>query len=193
MTYDARNITHGTQEVSYGPAVGGTSTSFSTGVFKFAPSIDQDTKDVYADAQKHMTLLNTMSLTIEQDNYQKTEEEEVQSGKTSINGGFIIGNGEHAKFSVQRILDVQNEDGTTTKKLEAYYNVMSGAWDESDDEDDDEINPKEYSRTLTVDGTDFDDGNGVVKKFEVTRTTANATKFDLYKTKILTPADFATS
>ncbi|MGB4824912.1 MAG: hypothetical protein WBP82_08425, partial [Leuconostoc mesenteroides] len=94
-------------------------------------------------------------------------------------------------FAVQRILDVQDDEGTVTKKLEVYYGVTSGAYTESDDEDEDEINPKVYSRTLNVDGFDF--GNGVVKQFIITRTTTNATVFDKYKTKILKPADFNTA
>lgn len=189
MAYDTRTITHGTHEVAYGPAEGGTVTSSATGVFKFAPSVDQKTKDVYADAQLHMTLLNPATLTIEQSNYQRTAEEMAQAGHISVNGGYTDG-GTNATFSVQRILSVQQEDGTVVKKLEVFYNVTSGDWSESDDEDDDEINPKEYTRTMTVKGYDF--GSGVVKKFEIERTTDNATKFDTYKTKIMVPDDFKT-
>lgn len=190
MTYDPRTITHGTQQVSYGPSNGGKSTSFATGVFKFAPSVDQDTKDVYADAILHMTLLNAATLTIDQSNYQMTSAEMAQAGHVPVNGGFTDG-GNHLAFAVQRLLSVQNEDGSVTPKIEVFYNVTSGDWSESDDEDDDEINPKEYSRTLTVKGVDFGDGK-IVKKFEIVRSTDNASVFDTYKTKILVPADFKT-
>lgn len=191
MAYDTRQITHGTQEVTYGlGANGGTTVTYSTGVQKFTPSVDQDSKKIYADAQTHMTLLNAKTLTIAQDNLQYTPDEMTQMGYLASSTGFTD-NGTYPKFAVQRILDVQDEEGTVTKKLEVYYGVTSGAYTESDDEDEDEINPKVYSRTLNVDGFDF--GNGVVKQFIITRTTENATVFDTYKTKILKPTDFDTA
>lgn len=188
MAYDTRQITHGTQEVTYGLSGDGSGTvSYSTGVQKFSPSVDQDSKKISADAQTHMTLLNAKKLTIDQDNLQYTPDEMTQMGYLASSTGFTD-NGKYPKFAVQRILNVQGEDGNVVKKLEVYYGVTSGAYTESDDEDEDEINPKVYSRTLNVDGFDF--GNGLVKQFIVTRTTTNATVFDTYKTKILKPADF---
>lgn len=188
MAYDTRQITHGTQEVTYGLSGDGTgAVTYSTGVQKFSPSVDQDSKKIYADAQTHMTLLNAKKLTIDQDNLQYTPDEMKQMGYLDNGTGFTD-NGTYPKFSVQRILDVQDGEGTVTKKLEVYYGVTSGAYTESDDEDEDEINPKVYSRTLNVDGFDF--GEGIVKQFIVTRTTKNASIFDTYKTKILKPADF---
>lgn len=191
MAYDTRQITHGTQEVTYGSTADGTGTvSYSTGVQKFSPSVDQNSKKIYADSQTHMTLLNSKTLTIDQDNLQYTPDEMKQMGYLASSNGFTD-NGSYPKFSVQRILEVQDGDGAVTKKLEVYYGVTSGAYTESDDEDEDEINPKVYSRTLNVDGFDF--GNGVVKQFIITRTAENATVFDTYKTKILKPTDFNTA
>jgi hypothetical protein len=188
MAYDTRQITHGTQEVTYGLSGDGSGVvSYSTGVQKFSPSVDQDSKKIYADSKTHMTLLNAKTLTIDQDNLQYTPNEMTQMGYLASSTGFTD-NGNYPKFAVQRILNVQGEDGNVVKKLEVYYGVTSGAYTESDDEDEDEINPKVYSRTLNVDGFDF--GNGLVKQFIITRTTANATVFDTYKTKILKPADF---
>lgn len=188
MAYDTRQITHGTQEVTYGLSGDGSgSVSYSTGVQKFSPSVDQSSKKVSADAQTHMTLLNAKTLTIDQDNLQYTPDEMTQMGYLASSTGFTD-NGKYPKFAVQRILDVQDEDGNVVKKLEVYYGVTSGTYTESDDEDEDEINPKVYSRTLNVEGFDF--GDGVVKQFIITRTTTNATVFDTYKTKILKPADF---
>lgn len=191
MAYDTRQITHGTQEVTYGSTADGTGTvSYATGVQKFSPSVDQNSKKIYADSQTHMTLLNSKTLTIDQDNLQYTPDEMKQMGYLASSTGFTD-NGSYPKFSVQRILEVQDGDGAVTKKLEVYYGVTSGAYTESDDEDEDEINPKVYSRTLNVDGFDF--GNGVVKQFIITRTAENATVFDTYKTKILKPTDFNTA
>lgn len=191
MAYDTRQITHGTQEVTYGSTADGTGTvSYSTGVQKFSPSVDQNSKKINADAQTHMTLLNAKTLTIDQDNLQYTPDEMTQMGYLASSTGFTD-NGKYPKFSVQRILEVQDDEGAVTKKLEVYYGVTSGAYTESDDEDEDEINPKVYSRTLNVDGFDF--GNGVVKQFIITRTAENATVFDTYKTKILKPTDFNTA
>lgn len=191
MAYDTRKITHGTQEVTYGlGADGGTTVTYSTGVQKFSPSVDQNSKKISADAQTHMTLLNAKTLTIDQDNLQYTPDEMTQMGYLASSTGFTD-NGKYPKFAVQRILDVQDEDGNVVKKLEVYYGVTSGAYTESDDEDEDEINPKVYSRTLNVDGFDF--GDGLVKQFIITRTTENATVFDTYKTKILKPTDFSTA
>ena len=188
MAYDTRQITHGTQEVTYGLTGDGSgAVTYSTGVQKFTPSVDQDSKKIYADAQTHMTLLNAKTLTIAQDNLQYTPDEMTQMGYLASSTGFTD-NGTYPKFAVQRILDVQDDEGAVTKKLEVYYGVTSGAYTESDDEDEDEINPKVYSRTLNVDGFDF--GNGVVKQFIITRTTENATVFDTYQTKILKPTDF---
>ena len=188
MAYDTRQITHGTQEVTYGLSGDGSGVvSYSTGVQKFSPSVDQDSKKIYADSRTHITLLNAKTLTIDQDNLQYTPDEMTQMGYLASSTGFTD-NGKYPKFAVQRILNVQGEDGNVVKKLEVYYGVTSGAYTESDDEDEDEINPKVYSRTLNVDGFDF--GNGLVKQFIITRTTANATVFDTYKTKILKPADF---
>ena len=188
MAYDTRQITHGTQEVTYGLSGDGSgAVSYSTGVQKFSLSVDQNSKQVYADSKTHMTLLNAKTLTIDQDNLQYTPDEMTQMGYLASSTGFTD-NGKYPKFAVQRILNVQGEDGNVVKKLEVYYGVTSGAYAESDDEDEDEINPKVYSRTLNVDGFDF--GNGLVKQFIITRTTANATVFDTYKTKILKPADF---
>ena len=188
MAYDTRQITHGTQEVTYGLSGDGSGVvSYSTGVQKFSPSVDQASKKIYADSRTHITLLNAKTLTIDQDNLQYTPDEMTQMGYLASSTGFTD-NGKYPKFAVQRILNVQGEDGNVVKKLEVYYGVTSGAYTESDDEDEDEINPKVYSRTLNVDGFDF--GNGLVKQFIITRTTANATVFDTYKTKILKPADF---
>ena len=188
MAYDTRQITHGTQDVTYGLSGDGSgAVSYSTGVQKFSLSVDQDSKKVYADSKTHMTLLNAKTLTIDQDNLQYTPDEMTQMGYLASSTGFTD-NGKYPKFAVQRILNVQGEDGNVVKKLEVYYGVTSGAYTESDDEDEDEINPKVYSRTLNVDGFDF--GDGLVKQFIITRTTANSTVFDTYKTKILKPADF---
>lgn len=51
MAYDTRQITHGTQEVTYGLTGDGSgAVTYSTGVQKFTPSVDQDSKKIYADA-----------------------------------------------------------------------------------------------------------------------------------------------
>ena len=128
MAYDTRQITHGTQEVTYGLGGDGTgAVTYSTGVQKFSPSVDQDSKKIYADAQTHMTLLNAKKLTIDQDNLQYTPDEMKQMGYLDSGTGFTD-NGKYPKFSVQRILDVQDDGGTVTKKLEVYYGVTSGAY-----------------------------------------------------------------
>jgi len=191
MAYATRTITHGTENVAMsGSGTAGSATRFqSTGVAKFNPSVDQDSKKVNADARTHMTLTNPKKLTIEIDNYQYSDDEMLQMGYVAVNGGFVDG-GAYKPFDIQRITTVQSEDGTKTQKLDVYFNATSGAYSESDDEDDDEINPKTYTRTLDVAGTDFGDGNGVVKHFSVVRTTANATIFDTHVTKIMKPSDF---
>lgn len=191
MAYATRTITHGTENV----ATSGTGSNprvQSTGVSKFSPSVDQDSKAVTADAQTHMTLTNPKKLTIDVDNYQYSDDEMVQMGYVKSNGGFIDG-GSYAPFDIQRITTVDAEDGTKTKKLDVYFGVTSGAYTESDDEDDDEINPKTYTRTLTVKGTDFNDGNGVVKHFTILRTDSNKAVFDTNEAKILKPTDFAST
>lgn len=190
MVYATRTITHGTENVATSGGTGLTATRIqSTGVAKFNPSIDQDSKDVKADARTHMTLQNPKKLTIEIDNYQYSDDEMLQMGFTKVNGGFVD-SGSYAPFDIQRITTVDSEDGTKTKKLDVYFNVTSGSYTESDDEDDDEINPKTYTRTLTVKGRDFEDDNGLVKQFTIVRTTKNATVFDTHETKILKPSDF---
>ncbi len=187
MAYDVRKINHGTQEVTYGDgANGGSTVTYSTGIQKFAVSVDQDTKDIFADARTHMTLLNPKKLTIEIDNLQYTGDEMEQMGFAQLQPGAFTDSGSYPTFAVQRILDVLDENGEETKRLEVYYGVKSGTYTESDDEDSDEINPKVYTRTLTVAGYDF--GDGVIKQLIVDRTTANATVFDSYKTKIITPS-----
>ena len=124
MAYDTRQITHGTQEVTYGLGGDGTgAVTYSTGVQKFSPSVDQDSKKIYADSQTHMTLLNAKKLTIDQDNLQYTPDEMKQMGYLDSGTGFTD-NGKYPKFSVQRILDVQDDGGTVTKKLEVYYGVV---------------------------------------------------------------------
>ena len=187
MTYDTRKITHGTEEVTFTGATGG-EVVFSTGVNRFAPSIKQDTKKIYADAATHMTLMNAKEVTIEIDNYQYNDGEYKQMGYTKVNGGQID-TGIHPTFDVQRLLTVQNEDGSTTKKLEVYYGCTSADYTESDDEDEDEISPKVYTRVLTVAGKDLEN-YGHATKFMVERTEENAAKFDQYKTKVMTPNDF---
>lgn len=191
MTYDTRKIFHGSQEITYG-GIGkdASNVSYSTGVLGFAPTTEQDSKVIYADATTHMTLLNAKKLTIEQKNYQYTENEYAQCGYTLVNGGEVD-NGTHPSFDVQRILEVQDENGVVTKKLEVYYNVTSSDYTESEDEDEEEINPKEYTRTLTVVGRQFEGIDGTVKKFFIERTKENATVFDTYNTSILTPGAFA--
>lgn len=190
MVYATRTITHGTENVATSGGTGKPATRIqSTGVAKFNPSVDQDSKDVKADARTHMTLQNPKKLTIEIDNYQYSDDEMLQMGFTKVNGGFVD-SGSYAPFDIQRITTVDSEDGTKTKKLDVYFNVTSGSYTESDDEDDDEINPKTYTRTLTVKGQDFADGNGLVKQFTIVRTTKNATVFDTHETKILKPSDF---
>jgi len=188
--YDTRKITHGSEQVGMTTTGTDGTTTFvnSTGVQKFAPTVDQDTKAIYADATTHMSLTNPKVLTIEMDNLQYNEAEMAQMGYKLVNGGYVDG-GSYPTFDIQRILTVQSADGSTTQKLEVYYNASSTAYTESDDEDEDEINPKVYTRTLTVAGKNFD-GVGNVKQFIVERTTENAAKFDLYKTKVLTPDDF---
>jgi len=193
MVYATRTITHGTENVATSGGTGQIATRIqSTGVAKFNPSIDQDSKDVKADARTHMTLQNPKKLTIEIDNYQYSDDEMLQMGFTKVNGGFVD-SGSYAPFDIQRITTVDAEDGTKTKKLDVYFNATSGSYTESDDEDDDEINPKTYTRTLTVKGRDFEDGNGLVKQFTIVRDTENATVFDTHETKILKPSDFKPS
>lgn len=189
MTYDTRKIYHGTQEVTYGSSTDGLPVSYSTGVTSFAPSVDQDSKDVYADARTHMTLLNAKVLTIDIGNYQYTKEEMEQMGYKSVGDGFVD-SGINPVFSIQRVLEVLDETGARTKRLEVYYDCKSGAYSESDDEDEDEINPKEYTRTLSVAGHDFGGNIGVVKQFIVEETKENTDKFEQYKTKLMLPTDF---
>lgn len=188
--YDTRQITHGTEQVATGQ-VGGTgegSFKTSTGIQKFAPSVDQDTKAIYADATTHITLTNPKVLTIEIDNLQYNDQEMAQMGYVKVNGGFVD-NGTYPTFDIQRLLTVQSADGSTTKKLEVYYNATSTDYTESDDEDEDEINPKVYTRTLSVAGRDFE-GVGKIKKFEIVRTDENSAVFDTYATAILSPDSF---
>lgn len=187
MTYDTRQVTHGTEQVAFS---GGSENQpiYSTGVSSFSPSVDQDSKKVYADARTHITLMNAKSETIEISNYQYNAGELAQMGYTEINGGFIDV-GSYQVFDVQRILTVQKEDGSTTERLEVYYGCTSSDYTESDDEDEDEINPKIYTRTLTVAGKDFET-YGHVTKFVIERTEENAKSFDAYKTKIMEPSDF---
>ena len=189
MTYDTRKITHGTEQVTFSGDAD--TVVYSTGVNRFAPTTDQGSKKVYADSRTHMTLMNAKNVSIEIDNYQYNEGERKQMGYTLANGGYVD-TGIHPTFDAQRILTVQSEDGTTTQQLEVYYGCTSGDYTESDDEDEDEINPKVYTRTLSVAGKDFE-GFGHATKFLIERTTENAAIFDTYKTKILTPADFATT
>lgn len=188
MTYDTRKITHGTEQVTFSGDAD--AVVYSTGVSRFAPTTDQGSKKVYADARTHMTLMNAKNVSIEIDNYQYNDGERKQMGYTLANGGYVD-TGIYPTFDAQRILTVQSEDGTTTKQLEVYYGCTSGDYTESDDEDEDEINPKVYTRTLSVAGKDFE-GFGHATKFIIERTTENAAIFDTYKAKILTPADFAT-
>ena len=86
--YDTRKIYHGTQKVVYTMA---DKTGHSTGVTKFAPSVDQDSKVIYADAQTHITLIAPKKLTISMENYQFTDDEMEQMGHKKVNGGFKIG------------------------------------------------------------------------------------------------------
>lgn len=187
MAYATRTITHGTENVAMSGS--GNQIHVSTGVAKFNPSIDQDSKNINADAQIHMTLTNPKKLTIEIDNYQYSDEEMLQMGYVNTNGGFVD-SGTYPSFDIQRITTVQSEDGTSTKKLDVYFKATSSAFTESDDEDDDEINPKTYTRTLTIRGFDFGDGNGIIKHFTIIRTDENKDVFDTYSTKILKPGDF---
>ena len=190
MTYDTRTITHGTEQVTYSGATAD-KVVYSTGVTSFAPSVDQGSKKVYSDARTHMVLMNAKSITIDIGNYQYNDGEYLQMGYSKVNGGQID-TGTHPTFDVQRLLTVQNEDGSTTKKLEVYYGCTSADYTASDDEDEDEINPKVYTRVLTVAGKDFEN-YGHATKFMVERTAENATMFDQYKTKVMTPEDFGTA
>ena len=189
MTYDTRKITHGTEQVTFSGA-SGTGVVYSTGITSFAPSVDQDSKKVYADARTHMVLMNAKSITIDIGNYQYNDGEYLQMGYKLVNGGHVDG-GTYPVFDAQRILTVQSEDGTTTQRLEVFYGCTSSDYSESDDEDEDEINPKEYTRTLTVAGKEFATF-GHANHFIVDRTDENKEIFDTFKTKILTPDDFAT-
>jgi len=191
MVYATRTITHGTENVAT-TGIGSDAASKrvqSTGVAKFNPSVDQDSKKVNADARTHMTLTNPKKLTIEIDNYQYSDEEMIQMGYVKVNGGFIDG-GSYKAFDIQRITTINSADGTKTNKLDVYFSATSGSYTESDDEDDDEINPKTYTRTLDVQGIDFGDGNGVVKHFAIVRTDENKDIFDKHETKIMYPNDF---
>jgi len=190
MVYATREITHGSEQVAYSGATG--TVTFATGVQKFAPSNDTSQKTIYADATNHMVLNNPATLTIEQANLQYSDEELAQSGHVKVNGGFVDG-GAHASFDVCRIMTVQDENGKETPLLEVYYNVSATDYTESDDEDEDEINPKVYTRTLTVKGrsmTTLDGATQNVKQFRIERTDENATIFDTYKTTILEPDAF---
>lgn len=192
--YDTRKITHGTNNVAMqGGADGSTGTIiFATGITKFAPSTDQDSKTLNADAQTHMTLQNPKKLTIEISQYQYNSDELKQMGYTvDETTGVTLDNGLYPKFAIQRLLTELDAAGNEVKKLEVYYGATSGDYSESDDEDEDEINPKVYTRTLKIDGIDVNGAN--VKKMMVIRTSENATTFDKYATKILTPADFAST
>ena len=190
--YDTRKIYHGTQLVNYAAPEGGKSTGHSTGITKFAPSVEQKSESIYADAQTHLTLIDPKTLSISTENYHFTDSEMAQMGVEKLNGGFVDTT-THPAFSIQRILIEQDETGKQSKVLEAYYGCTSSDYKESDDEDGEKINPKKYSRTITVNGVNFNI-NGTdtnVKQFRVERTDQNASVFDTYADKVLTPADFA--
>lgn len=193
--YDTRKIYHGTQKVVY-QTTGQDKAGHSTGVTQFAPKVDQNSKTIYADAQTHMTLIAPKKLTITVKNYQFTDDEMAQMGHKKVGDGFIDV-GDHPTFDIQRILIEQDETGKETQVLEAYYGCTSSDYTESDDEDSDAINAKQYTRTITVNGKDFQVGDGGasvnVKTFRIERSDSNASVFDKYTEKVLTPSDFTTA
>lgn len=194
--YDTRSVTHGTSYVGYGSTATGGTFAAATGINSFEPDVKQDNEKIYADAVTHMTLIGAAETTIKTKQYQVSDTEHLQAGMIKTNGGFVASDGaNYPTFSMQRVMTKQLEDGTSTKVLEAYYGCVSGAFKSSADEDDSKVKAKEYEREITVNGADFviNGVNTHVTSFEIERTTSNATVFDQYTTKILTPADFGAS
>ena len=89
---------------------------------------------------------------------------------------------------------VEEEEAIDQTKVFRKSDIEKAA-EQSDDEDDDSVNAKKYTRKITVNGRDFKVGDGGadenVKQFRIERTEQNASVFDTYPTKALTPADFA--
>lgn len=191
--YSKRTGQHGTQEVEYQGLAEGDELTYATGVNALAPSVDQDTTTFYADAQEHLVLQNPKVLTLEQTNYQLSPEEYAQCGYTGSETQGWTDNGIYKPFNMQYILEQLDEDGNRTKVLNVFYNCVSGTYTPSDDEDEDAIALKSFTRTVTVKGLKIADKNGkesLVKHFSVTRSEANAKVFDTYTTAILKPEDF---
>lgn len=187
LKYNAREITHGTHHVTY-TDLKGTKSELATGVTKFSVESEQESTPLYADGQIHMTLYNDEKITITQSNYQLSDLERNQSGEVIYADGVFASGGAKEGFNVQRLLKRKVTGGEDTLVLDAYFNVTSSNWKESDDEDEESIAAKQYERTLTVEGTDFNGKRW--SHMHVERTEKNKDVFDLYKTKVLTPDDF---
>lgn len=192
LTYDTgRNITHGTKTVIY--STGEKTVATATGVQKFAPETEQESKKIFADSRTHYVVYNKQQTSISQTNVQRSKEEMLQAGFTRDGAGGYMDNGTKEPFDVQRIIQIQGitEDGKAyeTERLDVFYNCTSSTWTESDDEDEDEINPKTFERTLEVAGRDFE-GLGLITSYQIVRDETNKEVFDTYKEKILTPTDF---
>lgn len=192
--YDTRSVTHGTEHVAYGSTATGGTFSPATGITSFESDVKQDTEKIYADAVTHMTLTGAAETTLKTKNYQLSDTERIQAGGTKVSGGFVNSDvATYPTFSVQRVLTKQFAGGNSTKVLEVYYGCTSGAFKSSADEDDSKVKPKEFEREISVNGADFEINGQVthVTSFTIERTQTNASVFDQYLTKILTPADFA--
>jgi uncharacterized protein YjdB len=191
MAYDTRTLTHGSKNIMYSTDTGVVT---ATGVKAFPISTEQESKDYYADGQIHMTLYSPSKVTVKQVNYQISPVEHVQAGEEVVAGGGFSSTGLYPVFNLQREITVHSDKGDTLQ-LDVLYGVTSSTWGESDDEDEDTINPKTYTRTLTSKGLDMMINGEVknIKHMTILRTEANAAVFDTHNSKILMPADFDSS
>lgn len=190
-------IVHGNKNFGYAPI-----TASSGGVMSFGTPVmlsggvsadvetDQSTQNIYADNTAYCTILGTKvrtaTLTFR---HVPSAYLEYLGFKATANGG-AVDTGKHEKHCIFFQTDEYDDNtGLNVPTLHYLYAAIGKEPSQSSETDEDEVSAQEFEVEYSCGDSEIakDAEGNPVQYFKITRSTANATLFDSFKTQVILP------
>lgn len=189
-------IIHGNKSFGYAPInVSGGTTSFGqpvmvTGMVSCEMEISQDSSKIYADNEAYYSALGAKARSATIAFRQVPAEYAEYLGFHKNANGSVTDTGEHRNHCI--FFETTEEDNTTgevTTTLHYLYNVKGGEPSFSTATDEEEVEAESIEVEYECSKSTFvkDDANEYCQYAYFTRTSANATTYDTFRTAVLLP------
>lgn len=192
-------LKHGIEEVYYATIdFSGVEPVYNTpiaspGARSMTPTVDQALTRLYADNDTYFVKVGKKETSGEYGAYYfpKSYSTDVLGYKGTTAGGITDTgvNKPHALMYIQKVVDKDTRE--VTEELTILYNVIGSAIQEEAITDESEISETEFVMPFIATPSSFvkDDDGVPVTMYKITKTEANASLFDTFKTVVLLPTD----